>query len=152
MAEIVLQFSSTRSLGSVAIRLFQHGWATHVDTVIDSGSRLLGARHAGGVAIRPVGYQAFTRTAVLRMQCAEKVRNAYLQFLGGQLGKPYDSTAIAAFAFGRDWRAHDSWFCSELVMAALESASFVRPLETPANRVTPEMLMFLCSAFVGSSP
>jgi hypothetical protein len=163
MPDIVLQFSTQDTLGSRAIRLFQHGWATHVDAVMPDGW-LLGARHSdpgidntglilkNGVAVRPPSYRKFRRTLVMTLSTSEQIEADFWAFLGLQIGKPYDTTAITAFIFSRDWREDDSWFCSELVMAALEKAGFVQPLATTANRVTPEMLLFLCSAFESHPP
>jgi hypothetical protein len=49
----------------------------------------------------------------------------------------------------RDWRKPDSWFCSELVTAALQAAGwFTRPLATATNRFTPSDLLLVLSALV----
>jgi hypothetical protein len=52
MGAITLQFVTSRDPESWAIRTFQRGWCSHVDSVMDDG-RLLGARSDGGVLIRP---------------------------------------------------------------------------------------------------
>ena len=57
-----------------------------------------------------------------------------------QIGKPYDYRGIAAFV-GRNesWQDEDSWFCSELVEAAIAHAGRTRFL-LQANRITPQMV------------
>lgn len=142
---IVLQFATQATLGSWAIRVFQRGWATHVDAVLEDGN-LLGARYVGGVAIRPPGYAPFTRTQRITIPVRPEVEAAFYGFLYDQVGKPYDTTAIMAFALDRNWREDDSWECSELDTAALEASGAVPELSMSANRVTPNMLMFLASA------
>lgn len=146
MSAITLQFSTERSLGSLAIRLYSHGWASHVDTVLKDGD-LLGARHAGGVAVRPPTYGEFSIAERVTLPTTDEIAKRYHEFIFVQIGKPYDSAAIAGFVVGRDWRSRDCWMCSELVAAGLEHAGFVHKLCTPAERVTPEMLRFLVSAF-----
>jgi hypothetical protein len=152
MAAIVLQFSTEAGWQSWAIRVFERGWCSHVDTVMPDGW-LLGARSGKdgaprpGVQLRPPGYAPFTRLERVELVTTEAIAGAYYAFVQAQLGKPYDMTAIAAFAFDRDWRAPDSWFCSEVSTAGLEQSGFVPRLATPANRVTPGLEYFLCSAF-----
>ena len=75
--------------------------------------------------------------------------DTFYSILQDQIGKPYDTTAIAAFVTGRNWRDPGSWFCSELACAALERAGiFPGELVSPANKVTPAALLLVCSAFV----
>lgn len=150
-ASIVLQFSTENAVGSWAIREFEHGWASHVDTVLPD-NRLLGARHLGGVQIREADYARFSRVQRLELPTTEAIAAVYSAFLTSQLGKPYDLTAVVSFAVGRTWRELDSWFCSELVAAGLEASGLVPSLDAPASRVTPEMLLFLCSALTRTIP
>ena len=60
MGAITLQFVTCSNPGSWAIRTFQRGWCSHVDSVMDDG-RLLGARLDGGVEIRSPNYEKFSR-------------------------------------------------------------------------------------------
>jgi hypothetical protein len=71
---------------------------------------------------------------------------AYLAFLKAQVGKPYDKLAIAVFAFNRDWRAPDAWFCDEVVAAELEHADAVRKLARSVNRLDVRDLYLVMSA------
>jgi hypothetical protein len=145
---ISLQFSTEADAISALSRAFSHGPFSHVDAVLGDGG-LLGARLDGGVRIRHAGYAAFSRLLRVDLPSTDAQSAAFHGFLSDQLGKPYDPLAIAAFAANRDWRQPGHWFCSELIAAALEAADwFGHALATPANRVTPDDLLLVCSAFV----
>src|SRR5579863_5477355 len=150
---IVLRFVGADDIPSDLIQWFGGGAkVSHVDAVVppfDAEAPLLGARLDGGVKQRPWDYEAFPRACRVELPCSESMAGAFYAFLRGELGKPYDKTAIAAFAAGRDWREPDSWFCSELQAAALEASGFFPwPLATPANKVTPADLLLVLSGLV----
>jgi hypothetical protein len=128
-----------------AIRTFQRGWCSHVDSVMDDG-RLLGARLDGGVAIRPPNYEKFTRVERVVISVPYYKERAYWDFLKAQVGKPYDKLAIVAFAVNRDWRETDAWFCDELVAAGIEHAEVVRKLAPMVNRLDVRDLYLVVSA------
>jgi hypothetical protein len=143
---IALQFSTEADPISALIRAFGHGPFSHVDAVLPDG--LLGARADGGVQIRPVGYAPFSRVLRVELPATPEQAAAASVFLRAPVGKPYDDLAIAAFAADRNWRDDAAWFCSELQSAMLESIGwFPHTLATPANRLTPDDLLLLCSAF-----
>lgn len=145
---IVVQFVSTADISSELIEWYGHGLFSHVDCVLPDGS-LLGARQDEGVQIRPPDYEKFDRKLAVQLPCPMAVSDKFYEFIKAQVGKPYDMTAIAGFASGRDWRTPDSWFCSELAAAALEqSGYFAGKLSTPANKVTPDDLLLVLSAMV----
>lgn len=140
---IELQFSTTSGVSSALIRVFEHGWCSHVDVVLPDG-RLLGARSdsiggaPAGVQIRSAGYEDWSRIERVRLQTSPDMEKRFYDFLHAQIGKPYDRLAIVAFAVNRDWRERDQWFCSELVAAALEVCGwFPLPLSNVANKITP---------------
>jgi hypothetical protein len=161
-AVIRLQFVAASGFLSGLIRWFSHGAGgvgiSHVDAVLPDG-RLLGARFdkadgVRGVAIRRPNYEKWIYRAVIELPCDKGVEEAFYAALESQLGKPYDWRAILAFFFNRDWRARDSWYCSELQAWALEppqSGFFQHPLALTVNRITPGDLLLLTSAF-GSAP
>src|SRR5579859_783993 len=111
---------------SDAIRRAEYGfWATHAEAVLPDGS-LLGAHAEGGVLLRPQGYDkgSFTRDMIVEIPSDQVQTDIFHAWLRSQLGKPYDFDAIAAFAASpfageRNWQSPDSWYCSELVAAAL---------------------------------
>lgn len=148
---MILQFIAASDIGSHAIQIFERGWPSHVDAVLGDGS-LLGARSDAvggkppGVQVRPAGYEPFARVQRVVLEASSAEETAWLNFLTAQIGKPYDMTAIAAFAVGRDWRETDSWFCSELQAAALEASGyFPGKLANPSNEITPRDLLLIVS-------
>lgn len=152
MAKISLQFSSINDIGSALIRAFDHGAFSHVDAIAPGGS-LLGARNdalggmPAGVQLRGPGYAAFSATKRVDLETTPECAMWFYDFLNKQIGKPYDETAILAFAVDRDWREPDSYFCSELIALALEAAKYFSfPLCAPANKLTPADLLLVLSA------
>jgi hypothetical protein len=157
MGSVSLQFSSCNDASSLAIRLYDHGLWSHVDAVLNDGN-LLGSRDdqvggkPSGVQIRPDGYIKFATTKRVIIPCADAQEDAFYAFLTGQIDKPYDETAILAFIVGRNWRAEDSWFCSELVGSALEQSTvFAHNLAVASNKLTPSGLYLASSVLVDIS-
>jgi hypothetical protein len=61
-----------------------------------------------------------------------------------QVGKPYDKRGlIDTFVIGREWRDDGSWWCSELVAAALEKAAFIPTLPLQIKAVSPGDVAFI---------
>ncbi|MDE2104468.1 MAG: hypothetical protein KGL39_44950 [Patescibacteria group bacterium] len=147
---IALRFIDDANPFSEAIKLFERGWCAHVDAVMPGGS-FLGARLDGGVASRPADYIVPTREQYVHLAATPQQESDFYAFLNSQLGKPYDTTAIAAFAVERDWRTPDSWFCSELQARALEICGFFpKPLASPANEITPRDLLLCVSPWAAA--
>jgi hypothetical protein len=154
MGAITLQFVDGGDLSSWAIETFERSWMSHVDTVTDrvidelpAGS-LIGSRtdFGGGVRVRPANYTTWKRVERVVIATDDWKVEAYWKFITAQIGKPYDSLAIAAFAFDRDWREPDAWFCDELVAAALEAGQVVRRLAGQVNRLDVRDLYLVVSA------
>jgi hypothetical protein len=153
MAEIILQFSAQDDLGSKLIRAFSHGLYSHVDAVLPDGS-LLGSRNdvingiPSGVQIRPANYAVFSAVKVVGLPTTPECAQAFYDAWRGEIGKPYDETAILGFVADRNWREDDSWFCAEGITAKLENPSryFSFKLAAPANKITPADLLLALSA------
>lgn len=144
---MILQFATEDSPDSALIRAFGGSPFSHVDAVLPDG--LLGARFDGGVKVRKPGYAPLTNIRQFTIPMTTAVEGSYEKFLRDQVDKPYDMTAIMAFAFNRNWREPDSWFCSELIAAALESAKFFpHQLCVTSNRIDPGRLLLVLSALV----
>lgn len=155
---IRLQFAAMRDPASEAIKLFSRGWPSHVDAVLPDGS-LLGARddlvggQPRGVQIRPPGYCPFEKTLIIDLAATKECEEKFLAFGRAQIGKPYDTTAILAFPFERDWRDPDAWFCSEIWTRGLEiSLWFPREVAVAANEVTPRDLLLMVSPWAQGAP
>lgn len=150
---------------SNAIRFGERdGWCTHTEVEMPDGM-LLGAHLQGGVEARQPGYDKDTMTRELfvdlsfgtcidvsagssRQAEIDRMERSFYNFLRDQLGKPYDVTAIAGLAFNRDWRETDSWFCSELVTAALEFCGYLPRLSATDNHISPRDLLLVLSGKV----
>lgn len=78
------------------------------------------------------------------MRLALDIPAEALIFALAQIGKPYDWTAIAGVLMRRDWHEEDSWYCSELGAATVESWI---PVFAKFNRVTPERLLLGMRAY-----
>ena len=167
-ARIILQFSTTTNTwqwkppffpnwASVAIRRMTHSPFSHVDFELPDGS-LLGASDSPkapvikgnprGVAIRPSDYEDFGLRRHMFLE-TEKA-DAILAFAMDQLGKPFDNTALRSFLSDalpgeRDWHNPDTWFCSEMVVCALEDGGFWSPVpaQWPKNRMSATDILML---------
>lgn len=149
---VTLQFVESNHPTDKLIQYFSHGWPSHVDIVWppnmpDKQERLFGARWDHGVAIRALDYENFKRIVRVTLPMTAEQNEKFFTFCKKQMGKPYDFSAELAFAFGRDWRCPDHWFCSELGEAATEESGFWRKIEAPSGKVTPSDYLNLCSAF-----
>ena len=132
-------------------RVSQGFWATHAECEIDG--KLIGAR-SYGVSVAEPGYDkgTFECELYVELEATSEQDAAFTEFVKAQVGKPYDKAAIFAMAEAfvttrqRDWRSPDSWFCAELMCAALEHCGWLRPIATAVNHITPRDLVLVCSA------
>jgi len=145
---IAFQYIGARGPAAGAIDWLSCGHLSHVDVIDTRHGRyqLVGARSDGaggmgpGVWPRKQGYFGnVARRLVLQLETTPEQERVFWRFIDGQIGLPYDHTAILAFAFNRDWREPDSWFCSELQQTACEVAGMVPVLYQRPNKVTPVM-------------
>lgn len=157
---IKLRFVLGRGWASSAIAIFSAGHLSHVDAIMPDGT-LFGARSDNiggapgvewsGVRTRPNPYEAVAKVVTFEIPAAPDQERAFYSFLKKQDGKCYDHLAIVAFAFNRNWRDDDAWYCSELQAAALEDAAILtKTLFLSANKITPVMLATLVSEIPGT--
>ena len=152
---ISLQFVQGLDFGARAIEWFGHGAEfSHVDTIWPDG-RLFGARSdrvggaPPGVQFRQADYVQSDKVLRVDLPCSPEVAGAYYRFLKAQEFKPYDMEGIAAFISGRNWDDPNSWFCSELVAAGLQTCGYLsHPLAASSNKITPPDLVLLLSVLV----
>ena len=158
MVTIPIRFVTCHDAISWTIRGAEMGfWASHAEVIMPDGT-YLGAHADGGVEARPAGYDATYKPLelIVHVPATEDQAAACYAFLTSELGKPYDLGAIADLALGavrpiagesqEDWRDPAAWFCSELVMAALDHAGlFPNGLPVTPRHITPRDLEFaLC--------
>jgi hypothetical protein len=162
---IRLRFVTGNSWISNAIRAGERdGWCTHVEAVMPDGT-LLGAHLDGGVQARPAEYDKAEMTRELFVDldgtqvAFSAVRSkpdigvltaedAFHDFLRAQVGKPYDTEAVLGLGVGRNWRTADSWFCSELIAAALEACGYLPRLSAADNHISPRDILLILSGRV----
>ena len=149
--EIILQFSTSHAWQSEIIRFMCHSPFSHVDVIVPDPPRphgCLGASDPGGVMIRPGDYQKFKTRR--RATIVTEKAGAIIDLIQSQIGKPFDPKAMKAVLSSepRDWRDPSAWFCSELVVWALERAGFFSHLIVPKNRVTPADLLLLLNNWI----
>jgi uncharacterized protein YycO len=152
---IQLRFFGGSGISSRAIEWFSGGYFSHVAAIwsetelLDSRSDIV-AGVPSGVERRPIAAEKASIMVTMELPTTPLQTIAWRNFLASQIGKPYDKPAIWGFAFNRDWREPDSWFCSELQAAALEKASICPQLYAPNNKITPVALATILSALGAS--
>ncbi len=148
---IRLRFFVGTGLASRAIQWFSAGNFSHVAAIwspaqlLDSRSDVVASVPAG-VRVRLAESESVPVMVDMELAANADQVGKWRDFLAGQLGRPYDKPGIMGFAFDRDWREPDSWFCSELQAAALEAAGLCPHLYAPANKITPSALATIMSA------
>lgn len=154
MADVNVRLVMGRGIPSGLISWFG-GDFSHADAIMPDGT-LLGARsdsipdgYPRGVQKRPgppKPYENVMRSVTFTLSSTDQQAKDFYGFLIEQIGKPYDKTAIIAFALDRDWREQDSWFCSELIAAALEVSGLCPKLYLADSKITPGHLALVLSA------
>lgn len=142
MPEIAIRFIRGAGWDSRIIEHRQRSWCSHTEACTLFSATTFGAMLRGGVRERWTSdsvYRGVTRKETWRIPVSDEARDAFWKFLREQIRKPYDWRAIVSFGLGeRDWRTPDSWFCSELMIAALEAASVVHFAgESHVDRIDP---------------
>lgn len=130
-----LIFCRKHSLGSWLIRVAT--WSRWSHCVIVDGTHGIDSTFLhGGVRRRPLGdsLAGYSHTAAVDIAVPDEA--AALEFARGQIGKPYDWTAIVGFIVRRDWAEPDAWFCNELAEASLSAGGRAR-WRADLNRITP---------------
>lgn len=123
---------------------------SHVEYMPNSVTTL-GAMLDGGVKLRSITdaqYRKAVASQVWNVRMNPAAEKKFVDFVNSQVGRPYDWRAIVSFGLGeRDWRAPDSWFCSEFMSRGLELSSALHlPLDQPVWRITPRDLWMLLNA------
>jgi uncharacterized protein YycO len=153
-AQFVRQAGPTSDIIALAGGGDQFEGFSHVDILLPNGN-LLGARddsvggQLSGVWIRRPNYVTWIRRVVIEIPCSDAQAATAYAFANAQVGKPYDTTAILAFIAGRNWREPDSWFCSELFMASVETAGICDQLYSPVNKIMPTPAALVATALGG---
>jgi uncharacterized protein YycO len=137
---INLRFIDDGGIVPWLIKTFTWSQISHVEFVVANG--YLGASTAapGGVAIRTFEYAKPNKEWFGTVNCSDAITKKVLDFAKSQVGKPYDYPQILGIVLHQDWGNKRSWFCSELIVAAFENASYPIITRDPWDRVTPAMV------------
>lgn len=115
-----LLFVRATSPGSLLIRAFEGGEASHVGIV--DGDYVIDATFAHGVARRPLADFMRRRELVADIVVPTPDDAAGLAWARTQIGKPYDWLALVGFLLWRDLSNPGSGYCSLLARGALLQA------------------------------
>lgn len=141
-------FTRSNKIGSIAIRAFEGGQASHCGAV-QPGRRVIDATWPHGVRIRSMEEFLNGREIVDDIALPVPDEAAAEQFLCAQLGRPYDLTFLISFLLWRDLNDPSRWACSELLLAAALAGGL--SLADKHNRVGVRMLRVWAAAH-GDSP
>ena len=135
MKTIPVIFAKNSKPISLLIRLWTWSRWSHVGIITQDGLSVIESVGGKGVIITPLHeFKArYTAYEECHLPCISET--AVYQAIRGEIGKPYDMSAIFGIVFRRDWDKQDAWFCSELVAHA--SGIFRTKM---IKRITPECL------------
>jgi len=130
-------FCKTNDLGGWLIRLFTFSTWNHVAIEIDGV--IYDAMAGKGVRLMSAwGFEHRWDKAV-SVPVTVQDKQAAMEFLSSQLGKPYDWMALFAMPFRTTWQSPHRWFCSELAAKALLVSGY-GPFNVQEYRITPRDL------------
>ena len=131
MSKLLLRFVTTSDPVSCLIRLHTDCPFSHVEFVLDHewDSALesrnlphegtLGAHLSGGVRIRPLDYDRFSRVELASVECTPEQKAAVIESALGCVGDEYDVRNIAGILFHQDWAEKGHYICSVFVAEKL---------------------------------
>lgn len=122
---------------ALLLRIITLSKFSHMAVLLDDNT-VIEATAFKGVVRRP--YQNFTKhyDHIIIQEVPLPDEEAAIKFLIAQVGKPYDWTAILGIVFRNGkWTDPDSWFCSELVEAAIKTGGLDR-FKEDVSRIIPQ--------------
>jgi hypothetical protein len=159
---IKIRFVTGNDLASRFIRL-QAGVAmpftpSHVEALTQDGKNFLGAHAEGGVALRPVGYDAdqlltlpdgSKSELIVSLLCSDEQETEFYKFAEAKLGEQYDWKAILGFVDPAHEHELNHIICSAFITQCLRACRyFPAPLVVPFHRVSPRDLFLVLSSHV----
>lgn len=109
-------FTRSNKIGSVAIRAFEGGQASHCGAVMPD-RRVIDTSWPHGVRLRSMDEFLDGREIVDDLSLMLPNEAAAEEFLYTQIGKPYDLTFLISFLLWRNLNDPSRWACSELLLA-----------------------------------
>lgn len=130
-------FARKRTLGSWLIRLAT--WSRWSHCAVLDGDHVIDATFKHGVARRRMADWSAEYPEQCVLHVPVPAEQAAKEWLRQQVGKAYDWSAVLGFITRADWADDESWFCSELVEAAIRAGGRHR-VRADVSRVTPELV------------
>lgn len=140
-------FTTQPGIPSAAIRAVDGGMASHVGIVTTGGAVVDSTFLHRGVRMWRRDEWLRKRTLVADVEFALPNEAAAHLWLLDQVGKPYDWTALVGWLLWRDWSEDDSWYCSELAIAAALVGG--KTLADRPRRIGPRLAHELAAAWAG---
>lgn len=122
---------------AMLLRIFTLSKFSHMAVLLDDNTVIEAAAFKGVVR---GSFENFTKIydRVIIQDLPLPNEEAAISFLLEQIGKPYDWTAIFGIVFRNGkWTDPDSWFCSELVEAAVKAGGLDR-FKEDISRIIPQ--------------
>ena len=139
MKKLQLAFTTTNGPLSWAIRTFTWSNFSHVDLYFPEENLLIGAVPFKGVISRNAD-EVFKQASKISVYEVDVDSELARSIIMGQIGKPYDWTAVMGFLLRRNWQETDSWDCSEIASYVILKAG-LKLFNEDLNRITPRDLV-----------
>ncbi|QOK96829.1 hypothetical protein HF909_10540 [Ralstonia pseudosolanacearum] len=141
MSSVQILFTATSGLVSWAIRACSWSKWSHVALV--AGDQVIESMPGYGVRRVPLtgAIQHANRYELVTLPAQDPER--IIAVAAGQIGRPYDYSAVLGIGLHRDWQEDDAWFCSELIAWAFQQAGAPLFRAECMRRVTPQHLYML---------
>jgi hypothetical protein len=111
----------------------------HVEVISPDGLNSASALEFHGVIERPIDtVLAKAKNYTIVEFPADPVKT--YSFVLSQLGKSYDYASVFGIAFHKNWNEKNTWFCSDIIAAALASGGLQLFRDNYDRRITPEDL------------
>lgn len=138
MGSVEIAYSRSYTIGSAVIRAATWSGWSHNALVMPDGISTIEAAWPRGVQYGSLGALE-RRSSKVRVIRIDGVPNpaAVYRFAEQQVGRPYDTWGVLGLGLRREWDDPESWWCSELIEAALAAGGRQR-FATHAHRVTPQ--------------
>ena len=141
MASVQLLFTTTHLPASWLIRAGT--WSSWSHVALVDGDHVIESVMGHGVRRVPLGSATHRASRHALVNLSAHNPALIIATAAGQLGKPYDYSAILGLGLHRDWQEEDAWFCSELVAWAFHQAGEPLFRAECLRRVTPQHLWML---------
>jgi len=132
-----------KSLTSKVIKFKTRGVYSHTAIMLDDNKIVEAWQGSNKVRIIKSlsdGHKPGTEVDIYYLNATQSQQVLFVEFVMKQLGKKYDYKGILGFVLNRNIHGQDSWFCSELFMAACDYAGIVILRNTTPWQTSPSLI------------